>query len=183
MQPSGFSSFSAPFILRPIGTALLAAGLFLLGAVAYVNLPVASLPTVDFPTLRVQASRPGADPETMAATIAAPLERRLGEIAGVTELTSVSSQGTDRHLHPVRLEPQHRRRRPRRAGGPKCRYRRSAERPAAGTDVPQAQSLRRTGADPCDDLEDPCPDRALRRRRHCHRPAHVAGRRRGAGAR
>ena len=94
MQPSGFSSFSAPFILRPIGTALLAAGLFLLGAVAYVNLPVASLPTVDFPTLRVQASRPGADPETMAATIAAPLERRLGEIAGVTELTSVSSQGT-----------------------------------------------------------------------------------------
>jgi multidrug efflux pump len=87
-------SFSAPFILRPIGTALLAAGLFLLGATAYVNLPVASLPTVDFPTLRVQASRPGADPETMAATIAAPLERRLGEIAGVTELTSVSSQGS-----------------------------------------------------------------------------------------
>ena len=61
MQPSGFSSFSALFIIRPIGTALLAAGLFLLGAVAYVNLPVASLPTVDFPTLRVQASRPGAD--------------------------------------------------------------------------------------------------------------------------
>ncbi len=89
-------SFSAPFILRPIGTALLAAGLFLLGAAAYFDLPVASLPTVDFPTLRVQASRPGADPETMAATIAAPLERRLGEIAGVTELTSVSSQGSTR---------------------------------------------------------------------------------------
>ncbi len=94
MDPSAFSSFSAPFIRRPIGTALLAAGLFLLGAVAYFNLPVASLPAVDFPTLRVQASRPGADPETMAATIAAPLERRLGEIAGVTELTSVSSQGS-----------------------------------------------------------------------------------------
>ncbi len=89
-------SFSAPFILRPIGTALLAAGLFLLGATAYFHLPVASLPTVDFPTLRVQATRPGADPETMAATIAAPLERRLGEIAGVTELTSVSSQGSTR---------------------------------------------------------------------------------------
>jgi multidrug efflux pump len=89
-------NFSAPFILRPIGTALLAAGLFLLGATAYFDLPVASLPTVDFPTLRVQASRPGADPETMAATIAAPLERRLGEIAGVTELTSVSSQGSTR---------------------------------------------------------------------------------------
>ncbi len=86
--------FSTPFILRPIGTTLLAAGLFLLGAAAYFGLPVASLPAVDFPTLRVQASRPGADPATMAATIAAPLERRLGEIAGVTELTSVSSQGS-----------------------------------------------------------------------------------------
>lgn len=87
-------NFSAPFILRPIGTTLLAIGLFLLGAVAYYELPVASLPAVDFPTVRVQASRPGADPQTMAATIAAPLERRLGEIAGVTEMTSVSSQGT-----------------------------------------------------------------------------------------
>jgi len=87
-------NISAPFILRPIGTALLAAGLFILGATAYSELPVASLPAIDFPTVRVQAARPGADPETMAATIAAPLERRLGEIAGVTELTSVSSQGT-----------------------------------------------------------------------------------------
>jgi len=87
-------NISAPFILRPIGTTLLAIGLFLLGATAYFELPVASLPAIDFPTVRVQASRPGADPQTMAATIAAPLERRLGEIAGVTELTSVSSQGT-----------------------------------------------------------------------------------------
>ncbi|MTD94052.1 acriflavine resistance protein B [Hyphomicrobium sp. xq] len=87
-------NFSAPFILRPIGTSLLAAGLFLLGATAYFELPVASLPAIDFPTLRIQASRPGADPETMASTIAAPLERRLGEIAGITELTSVSSQGS-----------------------------------------------------------------------------------------
>jgi hydrophobe/amphiphile efflux-1 (HAE1) family protein len=87
-------NISAPFILRPIGTSLLAAGLFLLGATAYFELPVASLPAIDFPTLRIQASRPGADPETMASTIAAPLERRLGEIAGITELTSVSSQGS-----------------------------------------------------------------------------------------
>ena len=87
-------NISAPFILRPIGTCLLAAGLFLLGATAYFELPVASLPAVDFPTIRVQATRPGADPETMAATIAAPLEKRLGEIAGVTELTSVSQQGS-----------------------------------------------------------------------------------------
>ena len=89
-------SFSEPFIRRPVGTTLLAIGLFLVGAVAYRFLPVASMPTVDFPTINVTASRPGADPETMAATVAAPLERRLGEIAGVTELTSRSSLGSTR---------------------------------------------------------------------------------------
>src|SRR6266446_1454161 len=92
----GGSSFSEAFIRRPVGTTLLAIGLFLVGAVAYRFLPVASMPTVDFPTINVTASRPGADPETMAATVAAPLERRLGEIAGVTELTSRSSLGSTR---------------------------------------------------------------------------------------
>jgi len=89
-------NFSRPFIRRPIGTTLLAVGLFLVGAVAYRFLPVASLPTVDFPTIFVSANRPGADPNIMAATVAAPLERRLGEISGVTELTSVSSLGNSR---------------------------------------------------------------------------------------
>ena len=89
-------SFSEPFIRRPVGTTLLAIGLFLVGAVAYQFLPVASMPTVDYPTISVTASRPGADPETMAATVAAPLERRLGEIPGVTELTSRSSLGSTR---------------------------------------------------------------------------------------
>src|SRR5229473_1354877 len=92
----GGSSFSEAFIRRPVGTTLLAIGLLLVGAVAYRFLPVASMPTVDFPTINVTASRPGADPETMAATVAAPLERRLGEIAGVTELTSRSSLGSTR---------------------------------------------------------------------------------------
>ncbi|MBI5113175.1 MAG: efflux RND transporter permease subunit [Rhodovulum sp.] len=87
-------NFSAPFIHRPIGTTLLAIGLFLIGLVAYQQLPVASLPAVDLPTIRVAASRPGADPMIMAATVAAPLERRLGEIPGVTEMTSTSSLGT-----------------------------------------------------------------------------------------
>ena len=87
---------SYPFIRRPIGTTLLAIGLFLTGVVAYRVLPVASLPALELPTISVSASRPGADPETMAATIAAPLERRLGEIAGVTELTSRSSLGSSR---------------------------------------------------------------------------------------
>jgi multidrug efflux pump len=85
---------SYPFIRRPVGTTLLAIGLFLVGAVAYRFLPVASLPNVEYPTIRVNASRPGADPTTMAATVAAPLERRLAEIAGVTEITSYSSLGT-----------------------------------------------------------------------------------------
>jgi multidrug efflux pump len=87
-------NFSYPFIRRPVGTTLLAIGLFLVGAVAYSFLPVASLPSFELPTVRVSASRPGADPATMAATVAAPLERRLGEIAGVTEITSVSSLGS-----------------------------------------------------------------------------------------
>ncbi|MCW6510327.1 efflux RND transporter permease subunit [Lichenifustis flavocetrariae] len=86
-------SISDLFIRRPIGTTLLSVGLFLIGAVAYFQLPVASLPGIDFPAIRVNASRPGADPATMAATVAAPLERRLGEIAGVNELTSSSSLG------------------------------------------------------------------------------------------
>ena len=89
-------NFSYPFVRRPIGTTLLAIGLFLVGAVAYGFLPVASLPSVDFPTIFVTANRPGADPNIMAATVAAPLERRLGEISGVTELTSVSSLGLTR---------------------------------------------------------------------------------------
>ena len=89
-------NFSWPFIRRPIGTTLMAIGLFLIGAVAYVFLPVASLPTIEFPTISVGANRPGADPNTMAATVAAPIERRLGEIAGVSELTSVNSLGNSR---------------------------------------------------------------------------------------
>ncbi|MFZ4787814.1 MAG: efflux RND transporter permease subunit [Beijerinckiaceae bacterium] len=86
-------NLSEPFIKRPIVTTLMAVGLMFAGLLAYLDLPVSSLPAVDFPTIRVSASRPGADPATMAATVAAPLERRLGEIAGVTEITSTSSLG------------------------------------------------------------------------------------------
>ncbi len=89
-------NFSRLFILRPVGTTLMAAGLFLAGIVAYAVLPVASLPAIDFPAIQVSASRPGADPETMASSVAAPLERRLGTIAGVSELTSTSSLGSTR---------------------------------------------------------------------------------------
>jgi multidrug efflux pump len=87
-------NISAPFIHRPVATFLLAIGLLLTGLVAVRFLPVAPLPSVDIPTIVVFAGRPGADPETMAASIAAPLERRLGEIPGVTEITSTSSTGS-----------------------------------------------------------------------------------------
>jgi multidrug efflux pump subunit AcrB len=86
-------NFSYPFIMRPVGTTLLALGLLLVGIVAYRFLPVASMPNVELPTIRVSASRPGADPAIIAATVAAPLERHLATIAGVTEITSVSSLG------------------------------------------------------------------------------------------
>ena len=86
-------NFSAPFIGRPVATILLSIGLFLSGAVAYRFLPVAALPSIDVPYIVVIAARPGADPETMANSVAAPLERRLGEIAGITEITSTSSIG------------------------------------------------------------------------------------------
>ena len=88
------ASISEPFIRRPVGTTLLAIGLFLLGVVAYEFLPVAAVPNVDFPAIRVSAGRPGADPSVMAATVAAPLERRLGEIAGIDQITSTSSLGS-----------------------------------------------------------------------------------------
>ena len=87
-------NISAPFIARPVATMLLAIGLFLAGCVAFRFLPISALPRVDIPTIVVFAGRPGASPETMAASIAAPLERRLGEIAGVTEITSSSSIGS-----------------------------------------------------------------------------------------
>src|SRR5258708_29896394 len=87
------ASISEPFIRRPVGTTLLANGLFLVGGVAYQFLPVAAVPNVDFPSIRVSATRPGADPSVMAATVAAPLERRLGEIAGLDQITSTSSLG------------------------------------------------------------------------------------------
>jgi hydrophobe/amphiphile efflux-1 (HAE1) family protein len=84
---------SEPFIRRPVGTSLLAAGILLLGAVAYFFLPVAPLPKVDYPTINVSAQEPGVDPQTAASSLAAPLERRFSQIAGVTEITSVSSLG------------------------------------------------------------------------------------------
>jgi multidrug efflux pump len=87
---------SAPFIKRPVATTLLSLAVVLVGALAFVLLPVAPLPQVDIPTISVSASLPGASPETMASSVATPLERALGSIAGITEMTSSSTQGTTR---------------------------------------------------------------------------------------
>ena len=89
-------NISRPFIFRPVATMLVTLGIMLAGAIAFFALPVAPLPQVDFPTISVSASMPGASPETMAATVATPLERALGQIAGITEITSSSSQGSAR---------------------------------------------------------------------------------------
>src|SRR4051812_20407565 len=87
-------NISAPFIRRPVATTLLTLALALAGALAYLFLPVSPLPQVDFPTIQVSAGLPGASPETMASSVATPLERQFGRIAGITEMTSTSSLGS-----------------------------------------------------------------------------------------
>ncbi|WP_042272382.1 efflux RND transporter permease subunit [Paraburkholderia heleia] len=89
-------NLSRPFISRPVATTLLAIGIALAGLFAFAKLPVAPLPQVDFPTISVQATLPGASPETVATSVASPLERHLGSIADVTEMTSQSSVGSTR---------------------------------------------------------------------------------------
>ncbi|MGD0542537.1 MAG: efflux RND transporter permease subunit, partial [Tepidisphaeraceae bacterium] len=85
---------STQFIKRPVGTTLLTIAIALSGILAYRFLPVSPLPQVDFPTISVGAGLPGASPETMATSVATPLERQFGRIAGVTEMTSSSSLGS-----------------------------------------------------------------------------------------
>src|ERR1700722_7764062 len=87
-------NISAPFILRPVATSLLTAGILLAGVVAYSRLPVAPLPQVDFPMVSVSAALPGASPEIMASSVATPLERQFSKISGVTEMTSSSLAGS-----------------------------------------------------------------------------------------
>jgi len=84
---------AAPFIRRPVGTMLLTLGILLAGIVAFFRLPVAPLPDIDLPTINVTATLPGASPQTMGSSVAAPLEKRFQSIAGLTELTSRSNVG------------------------------------------------------------------------------------------
>ena len=96
MRGRSAMNLSRPFISRPVATTLLAIGVALAGLFAFVRLPVAPLPQVDFPTISVQAHLPGASPETVATSVASPLERHLGQIADVTEMTSMSGVGQTR---------------------------------------------------------------------------------------
>src|SRR5579871_661275 len=89
-------SLSSPFIWRPVGTTLLTVAVAIAGIIGYLVLPVAPLPQVDFPTISVSASLPGASAQIMAASVATPLERQFSHIAGITEMTSSSSLGSTR---------------------------------------------------------------------------------------
>src|SRR5215210_8580605 len=89
-------NLSQPFVRRPVATVLLTLGIALAGIGAFFVLPVSPLPQVDYPTISVSASLPGASPNTMATSVATPLERRLGTIADVTEMTSSSQVGSAR---------------------------------------------------------------------------------------
>src|ERR1700678_4734657 len=87
-------NISAPAIERPVATTLLTIALLLAGALAYMQLPVAPLPQIDFPVISVGATLPGASPETMASAVATPLERQFGRIAGINQMTSSSQLGS-----------------------------------------------------------------------------------------
>src|SRR6478752_7147099 len=89
-------NLSRPFVRRPIGTVLLTIGVALAGIAGFFVLPVSPLPQIDYPTISVRATLPSASPDTMATSVATPLERRLGVIAGVNEMTSNSGSGTSR---------------------------------------------------------------------------------------
>src|SRR5580693_5640379 len=87
-------NLSRPFILRPIATSLLMAGLLLVGIVAFRQLPVSALPEVDYPTIQVVTFYPGASPDVMASAVTAPLERQFGQVPGLNQMTSTSSAGS-----------------------------------------------------------------------------------------
>ena len=130
---------SRPFILRPVATALLMAGLLLVGAVAYRQLPVSALPQVDYPTIQVITFYPGASPDVMASSVTAPLERQFGQVPGLNQMTSTSSDGSSVITLQFALESEHRRGGAAGAGGDQrggdvscrriCRIRRSTARP------------------------------------------------------
>ena len=123
-------SISTPFIRRPVATSLLTAALVLVGLAAYPFLPVAPLPRVEFPTISVSANYPGASPETMAATVAQPLEQQFAHIPGMAQMTSVNVLGQSQIIMQFDLDRNIDARGGRRAGGDQRGQRAVAEKPA-----------------------------------------------------
>ena len=100
-------SLTDPFVRRPIMTTLVMVSILGAGLLAYFRLPVSDLPNVDFPTINVSASLPGAEPETMASSVATPLEKQFSTIAGIESMTSIEFTGIDQHHYPVRTLPKY----------------------------------------------------------------------------
>ena len=157
-------NISAPFIARPVATTLLTIAIALAGLMGFSRLPVSPLPQVDFPTISVSATLPGASPETVSTSVAEPLERHLGQIADVTEMTSQSGIGqaritlqfdVSRDIDGAARDV---------AGGDQRRARRLADQPAEQSDLPQSQSGRCADLDPGADLEDDDAGPDVRRR-------------------
>ena len=140
-------SVSAPFIRRPIATSLLGVAVLLGGLLGYWLLPVSSLPQVDFPTIQVTTQLPGANPDTIAALVTAPLERQFGQIPSLDD-DDVAELVRDQPGHAaIRSQPRHRRRRAGRAGrDQRCAFDPAAE-PAVSADLFEGQSGRRADRD------------------------------------
>ena len=175
-------NISAPFIDRPVATTLLTIGLTLAGAVAFRLLPVSPLPRVDLPTISVSAALPGASPETMAATVAMPLERSLGRIAGRHRDDLDQRARLDAHRAAVRPRPRHQRRGARRAGGAQRGPQLAAAGPQRQSQLPQGQSGRRADHDPRAHVGHDDPGADVRRGVDHHRPEAVPAPRRGPGS-
>ena len=174
------ASLSAPFVKRPVATTLLTIGIALAGFVSFSLLPVSPLPQVDFPTISVSASLPGASPETMSTSVATPLERQLGRIAGVTEMTSIERAEFHARHAAIRSVARHRWRRARRAGRTQRRAGAVADR-ADQSDVSQSKSRRSADPDSRPHVENVEHRTNLRRRIDCRRAKDFAGERRRPG--
>ena len=172
---------SAPFIRFPIGTSLLMAGILFVGLVAYPQLPVAPLPQVDFPTIQITATLPGASPETMASSVAQPLERQFAQIPGIAQMTSTSYLGTAAVTIQFDLDRYDRRRRQRRAGRDQRRQRPVAEKPALAADLSQGQPGGLADPAAVGDVGYAAADHRERRGRRAARPADQPDLGRGAG--
>jgi hypothetical protein len=155
-------NLSVLFVKRPVATTLLTLAIALAGFFAYFKLPVAPLPQVAYLTIWVFTSMPGASPETMAATVATPLERHLGVIADVTEMTSENTLGPDEHHAAIWPQSEHRWRRARCTSGDRCGARRSPHHAAPEPELRQGRSCRTADRDPGDDLGQP---------QQCRRPS------------